>query len=360
MFRHQLFVLVVGLVLSACSMPHATQSIGGSDMTAASLTAFKDHVRPVLQRCATCHSESQAPRFMATDNEQEAHRMAVGLVDFDDIGKSRLLKRVVKDGHQCGDSGECAALGDELLAALNKWKSARLNNRSSPTGKETIAKTLRQTTEDLTWDIGEMLGSQYKDKVEVKLTVEAKTDQELYILKNLKVRPDGLDVYIGSIKPLLNGASQSTTTFNDLNCKVTTATQDSQLTVVDTGANITPTDFDATNKLSLVFEGLRPAKDNDKNCNNATTDTTSVPNFATVLGILGAENACGSCHGGNGPGRVNAYSTPGNLRRTGDRVLDILNGADANHNRPDRAASQSLDDDDKIKVRAFINSLSSE
>ena len=360
MFRRQVFVLVVGLVLilPACSVPHASHSQqSGGDMTAASLTAFKDHVRPVLSHCGTCHNKSQAPKFMATDNEQDAHTKAVGLVDFDDISKSRLLVRVVDEEHNCG--GDCVALGDNLLAALNKWKSVRINNRSSSTGKETIAKTLRKTTENLTWDIGEMLGSEYKEKVKVTLTVEPDTDNEVYILKNLQVRPDGLDVYLGTIKPLLNGASQSTTTFQDLNCKVpavTTATQDSQLTVVANGANINPTDFDATNRLSLAFDDLRLAQDNDENCNDAEDATTDVADFATVRGILGANNACGSCHPGNGR---DVFSTSDVLNQKSARILAVINGRDPNHNnnRDAMPIIQNMSQPNKDTVINYINSL---
>ena len=90
------------------------------DWNAAYLSAYSSDIHPfVVAKCGSCHGVTIAPKFAASDAREsakaalEAHKL-----DFVDIDSSRLILRLTRDQHNCGQKPECEALGAELKAKV--------------------------------------------------------------------------------------------------------------------------------------------------------------------------------------------------------------------------------------------------
>jgi len=83
--------------------------------------AFRLTVYPLLvSHCAACHASVQAPFFAAPD-AVAAHKVTIdtGKVDLIEVGRSRLVKRLVDDNHQCW--GDCAENAKTMATAIKAW-----------------------------------------------------------------------------------------------------------------------------------------------------------------------------------------------------------------------------------------------
>ena len=74
------------------------------------------------------------------------------------------------------------------------------------------------------WDIGKFISDEYSGgKIMLSVRVKPDSDNKRYSLVNLKIFTDKIDVYVKSIKPLINGKWNSkNTAYNDINCAVKT------------------------------------------------------------------------------------------------------------------------------------------
>ncbi|MDE3269642.1 MAG: hypothetical protein OYH77_05100 [Pseudomonadota bacterium] len=286
-------ISLVGLVACSLHINHPS-AVGCDDVPPPPVAAFRDYVQPALQRCAGCHVKDKAPYFMGSD-ASAAHNAALPKVNFSNVDNSRFLERILKEKHNCDP--DCQKIGANVRTALHKWACAHNSSFDSSRGKQTVAKILStSSTTELTWNIGGLISSAHKDKVSLSLTVEPNTEAESFAIKDMRVRADGLDVYLGTITPILNGERTQVSTFSGLNCKIPAAKSDShkyEMTVTATGATISPQDFKADNKLSFDLEGLRAAEASDTtNCWDR--DTYNAIFSSDIKPILSSN--CMRCH----------------------------------------------------------------
>lgn len=109
-----------------------TDGSGGYTEVPESVDVFEDTVYQLTrQRCVGCHNNT-SPRH-ANDDVVVAHDAVEdnGLVNFDDIGLSRLVTRLSVDAHQCWNA-DCAASALEMEAAIEAWQ-AGMNIKTDPT-----------------------------------------------------------------------------------------------------------------------------------------------------------------------------------------------------------------------------------
>lgn len=90
-----------------------------------SVTAFQQTVYPLsLKYCTSCHISSNQP-FFANSDVVKAHDALISQnkVNFTDPASSRMVDRLLRDGHHCWSN--CTADAQEMLAAINNWKTLK-------------------------------------------------------------------------------------------------------------------------------------------------------------------------------------------------------------------------------------------
>ncbi|MEI8026500.1 MAG: hypothetical protein WCI18_09135 [Pseudomonadota bacterium] len=90
------------------------------DWNSAYLAGYESEILPfAVKNCGSCHGETIAPKFAASDAKESAKAALDGhKLDFVDIDASRLILRLTQDQHNCGEKAECQALGAELKAKI--------------------------------------------------------------------------------------------------------------------------------------------------------------------------------------------------------------------------------------------------
>ena len=352
-FSHILLVLL----LCHCSAPvidgRSLNASGGGNLRAASLAAFDEDVRPALSLCAGCHGKVQAPLFLV-ENNSAAHDAAINNVDFDNIDKSNFLKRILTDKHNCGD---CDATGNKVKTALTKWQAARAaaGGGSQELGVETQQLSFpTRSTKVISYDIGKFIGDEYSGgSIMLAVKVRPEQDNKKYSLVNLSVNTDKKDVYVKSIKPLINGKWNSKdAAYKDIACAVKSTTQRPNGHVIHaTGTSIVPDDFAAENKLSFAIAEIRLGEDADPSC---WSDDIHKDMFThTIRPIIAAKCGGAGCHastsstgegGSTGvPPDLTSYTT---VKNNTDKIKSVLN------NHADRI--QNLDEDDKEELLDWL------
>jgi len=323
------------------------------DLRTVSLAAFDEHVRPALSLCTACHGEAQAPLFMVEDTET-AHDAAVGNVDFEDIGKSNFLKRILEQEHNCGD---CEATGEKVQAALTKWQEARASAANEDSiGDKTQQLSFPDRAKEMQWDIGKFIDEQYGGgSIMLSVRVQPDSDNNWYSLVNLNIYTDKIDIYVKGIKPLINDNWDSkNAAYNNIACAVKSTTQRPTGHIIHaTGTSIVPDDFSASNKLSFAITELRLATDDDPSC---WSDDIHKDMFTHSIRPIIAKNCeKSSCHGNDNPG-ANAYnlSSYTDVKYKTDIIKAILKGtvsaSDIHKSNP-----ITLDTDDKSQLMDWLD-----
>jgi hypothetical protein len=90
--------------------------------------AFSGTVYPlVMSKCGPCHESTNQPFFAVT--EQKSALSAItdsNMVNFAALEKSRIVQRIIKDQHQCGE--HCSDDGQAMLGKLQEWKSRTISS----------------------------------------------------------------------------------------------------------------------------------------------------------------------------------------------------------------------------------------
>ena len=328
------FHVLLAALLCHCSAPpidgRSLNNTSGGNLHAASLAAFDEHVRPAMAMCAGCHGKKQAPLFLV-ENTTIAHDAAFSNVNFDNIDKSNFLKRILEDKHNCGD---CDATGKKVRSALIKWQTARAAaGNSDVLGVKTQQLSLPSKPEDKQWDIGKFISDDYSGgSIMLHVRIKPDSDNKRYSLINLRITTDKIDVYIKSIKPLINGTWNSkNTAYKDIACAVKSTQQRPNGHIIQvTGTSIVPDDFTADNKLSFAIAEVRLAQENDPSC---WSDDIHKDMFTNSIQPIIADNCENSgCHGSENPGPggdiLSSYS---NVMDKPNIIKGILTGENTKH-----------------------------
>lgn len=115
-------------------------SKAGGDQTATGdwntlyLTGYEKEVLPLLAKnCASCHAAVIAPHFASTDPKESAMAaLEAKKIDFAAVEQSRLVVRLTKDHHNCGEKAECEALGEELKAKITSLVATLPKTEAEP------------------------------------------------------------------------------------------------------------------------------------------------------------------------------------------------------------------------------------
>lgn len=168
---------------------------------------------PELTMCVGCHASDQTPYFASSDVE-EAHQAIIdgNKVDFDDIGNSRLVLRLVEDEHNCG--GDCQAKGQKLLDAITIWQEgiASVAEQSVDGKLRTIGHSIAKRK--AYYDVGRLVGEEYEGGYIMMLaTITPLDDVDGGIsLSNLHISAHEHTIYLKKVKPLIDGKWQSVNT----------------------------------------------------------------------------------------------------------------------------------------------------
>ena len=347
----------LALLLCCCAAPSLdSRSLSSADqapqvdLRTVSLAAFDEHVRPALNICTACHGKAQAPLFMVEDTET-AHDAAVGNVDFDDIGKSNFLKRILEQEHNCGD---CKATGEKVQAALTKWQEARASAGNDDNSDKTQQLSFPSRAKEMQWDIGKFIDEKYGGgSIMLSVRVQPDSDSMRYSLVNLNIYTDKIDIYVRGIKPLINDKWDSkNAAYNDIACAVKSTSQRPNGHIIHaTGTSIVPNDFDASNKLSFAITELRLAKDDDPSC---WSDDIHKDMFTHSIRPIIADNCeTANCH--NNPA-VPTYdlSSYTSVKARTDIIKAILKGqvkeGDTHKSNP-----IELNEDDKAQLMDWLD-----
>lgn len=347
----RIFLLILlAFLLCYCSAPSldSREIEKSSDLRSASLTAFDEHVRPALDMCAGCHGKARAPLFMVEDTPT-AHDAALSNVNFDNIDKSNFLKRIIKDKHNCGD---CE--GETVRSALTKWQEARAAaGNKDMLGVSTQQLSLPSHPQEKQWDIGKFISDDYSGgSIMLSVRIEPDSANKRYSLINLSITTDKIDVYIKSIKPLINGKWNSkNTAYKDIACAVKSTEQRPNGHIIQaTGTSIVPDDFTADNKLSFAIAEVRLAQEDDPSC---WSDDIHKDMFTNSMRPIIADNCEKSgCHGSESRGvDGDILSSYSNVMEKTNTIKAVLTGENTNH--IDRITA--LDDDSKQQLLDWLN-----
>lgn len=226
-----------------------------------SVTAFAQHLLPVLQSCAPCHGQQQAPLFAVSD-AAAAHRAIMDgpKVDFQNIPNSRLVRRLTEDKHNCVE--DCQAEGAKLVAAITAWQSTLSDTATA----ELVTLALEPAgSRRLHYDIGDLAGSGFSNAdVTLQMNIEPLKDGGGYAVKDLQISTQTVPIYIASIKPLINEVWDS---LNSSLTRVACAAHPPDSTLVGfENTTIFVADMDADHELAFSFATVRPALDSDAPC----------------------------------------------------------------------------------------------
>ena len=350
------FYAILALLLCHCSAPSLDgRGLSHGDAQAgqrtASLAAFDEHMRPALSICASCHGKAQAPLFLVEDTAT-AHDAALGNVDFDNISNSNFLKRIIEQKHNCGD---CDATGKKVKAALTKWKEARASAGSNDEiGNKTPQLSMPKNAQAMQWDIGKFISDEYSGgRIMLSVRVEPDNDNKMYSLVNLKVYTDKIDVYVRSIKPLINGKWNSkNAAYNDIDCAVkSTAQRPNGHIIHATSTSIPPDDFSADNKISFAVAEVRLAAAKDSSC---WSDDIHKDVFTNTVKPIITENCVKSgCHNTeardeNTGGNVSSYQA---VMDQDNAIKAILTDQNASHT----GRIQTMNGEDKQQILDWLN-----
>ena len=333
------FPVPLALLLCYCAAPSLdSRSLSRTadqatqvDLRTVSLAAFDEHVRPALSICTDCHGNAQAPLFMVEDTET-AHNAAVGNVDFEDIGKSNFLKRILEQQHNCGD---CTATGEKVQAALTKWQEARASaGNDDSLGNKTQQLSFPSRAQKMQWDIGKFIDAKYGGgPIMLSVRVQPDSDNGRYSLVNLNIYTDKIDIYIKGIKPLINDKwNSNNAAYKDIACAVKSTTQRPNGHIIHaTGTSIVPNDFSASNKLSFAVAELRLATDDDPSC---WSDDIHKDMFTHSIRPIIADNCeQADCHGTNPPTPdANDLSSYSAVKDLNDSIKAIIDGEKSDDN----------------------------
>ena len=133
-------------------------TVGEGDANAAnglnatdSLSVFKRTLYPKLtQWCSGCHAQSNAPFFAATDPAKAQDAILTNQkVDFQDIGKSRIVLRMAQDHHNCPAIG-CDEAAKEFTDAITQWSQTMTDQAQQDPPVATTDKLLIADGETIT------------------------------------------------------------------------------------------------------------------------------------------------------------------------------------------------------------------
>jgi hypothetical protein len=98
------------------------------------LTGYEKEVLPLLAKnCGSCHAAVIAPHFASPDPKESATAaLEAKKIDFSAVEQSRLVVRLTKDHHNCGEKAECLALGEELKTKIASLVSALPKTDAEP------------------------------------------------------------------------------------------------------------------------------------------------------------------------------------------------------------------------------------
>jgi hypothetical protein len=162
---------------------------------------FGEHVYPILQQnCVGCHASTVAPLMVQQDIELAAEEVLNNnKVDFNNIGTSRLVKRLSVDQHNCGT--KCDILAEEMIFAISQWRETIPESFLKKEGIYTVTKNIRNglpTEQSITVDDVDIIGkvvsfdlSAYLDGNDVKLELDIypipDPKGDLYNIKNIRI-----------------------------------------------------------------------------------------------------------------------------------------------------------------------------
>ena len=104
----------------AAATKNDTASIRFSDQKLA-LAGFTEHFHPIVKNyCGGCHGANISPGFAVDDSVSAFSTvMAAGLINYSNPEKSRIVKRLTDQSHNCWN--DCAADGASMVEAIGLW-----------------------------------------------------------------------------------------------------------------------------------------------------------------------------------------------------------------------------------------------